>query len=145
MIAMYFAFYILHSTIVLMTDFTTLMGAHGNLPEEKQKQAGQAIGGTMGDEHTNFLQTVIDMLDRKEIDASDPQSLLKHEVYDALPEEWRDKVNLALINIADQLRLIEEFYRSKATPDAAPQLQTMIEHLWQMKQRIEETHDVFKF
>lgn len=128
-----------------MTDFTTLMGAHKDLTEEKQKQAGTVTAGSMNDEHANFLQTIIGMLDRKEIDSSDPQSLLKHDVYDKLPEEWRDKVNLALINIADQLRLVEEFYRSKATPNAAPQLQTMIEQLWQMKQRIEETHDVFKF
>jgi hypothetical protein len=128
-----------------MTDFTTIMGAHGDLSEEQQKKAGQAIGGTMGDEHTNFLQTVIGMMDRKEIDSSQPQSLLNHDVYDALPEEWKDKVDLALINIADQLRLIEEFYRSTQTPNAAPQLETMIEQLWQMKQRIEETHDVFKF
>ena len=128
-----------------MADFSTIMGAHDDLSEEQQKHAGQAIGGAMGNEHTNFLQAVIGMMDRKEIDSSQPQSLLNHDVYDALPEEWRDKVDLALINIADQLRLIEEFYRSTATPNAAPQLQTMIEQLWQMKQRIEETHDVFKF
>ncbi len=128
-----------------MADFTTLMGAHANLPEEQQKQAGQAIAGNMGDEHRNFLQTVIGMIDRKEIDSAQPQSLLNHDVYDALSEEWKEKVDLALINIADQLRLIEEFYRSTRTPNESPQLQTMIEQLWQMKQRIEEEKDVFKF
>lgn len=128
-----------------MSDFTTLMGAHTDLPEEKQKQAGQAIAGDMSDDHTNFLKTVIGMIDRKEIVSSAPQSLLNHDVYDALSEEWQDKVDLALINIADQLRLIEEFYRSTETPDASPQLQTMIEQLWQMKERIEKEYDVFKF
>lgn len=128
-----------------MTDFTTLMGTNGNLPEEKQKQAGKAIAGDMDDEHADFLKTIIGMLDRKEIDASDPQTFLKHDVYDALSEEWRDKVDLALMNLAEQLRLIEGFYRSTHTPNASPQLQTMIEQLWQMKQRIEKEHDVFKF
>jgi hypothetical protein len=128
-----------------MTDFTTLMNAHNNLPEEKQKQAGQAMAGDMNDEHANFLKTIISMIDRKEIDASDPQTFLKHDVYDALPEEWRDKVDLTLINLAEQLRLIEGFYRSEATPNSSPHLQTMIEQLWQMKQRIEKEYDVFKF
>lgn len=99
----------------------------------------------MDKEHANFLKTLVKLLDDGEIIASDPQSLLKKNVYEHLPEEWKDTVNLALVNIAEQVRLIENFYRSKETPNESPQLQTMIEHLWQMKQRIEETHDVFKF
>lgn len=128
-----------------MTDFGNLMQNPAHLPEDAQRKAGQAIGGKMDDKHAAFLQTLIGLLDRKEIVASDAKSMLNHDVYDALDEEWKDKVDLALVNVADQVRLIEEFYRSTETPDSSPQLQTMIEHLWQMKQRIEETHDVFKF
>lgn len=121
------------------------MQQNQNLPEREQKKAGQAIGGDMDEEHANFLQTLIGLLDRKEIVSSDPQSMLKREVYDKLPQEWKDKVDLALLNIAQQVRLIEEFYRSKETPNSSPHLQTMIEQLWQMKERMEEEHDVFKF
>lgn len=128
-----------------MSTFRTAMQQHKDLPEDDQKKAGQAIGGDMNDEHANFLKTLIKLLDAKEIIAADPQSLLKRDVYDKLSDEWKDKVNLALMNIAEQVRLIEDFYRSKQTPDSSPHLQTMIEHLWQMKQRIEKTHDVFKF
>lgn len=128
-----------------MTAYEDLMKNPADLPLEEQKKAGQAIAGDMDDAHGNFLQTLIGLLDRKEIVASDPQSLLKKDVYDALPEQWKDHVDLALINIAEQVRLIEEFYRSTATPNSSPQLSTMIELLWQQKQRIESEHDVFKF
>jgi hypothetical protein len=50
-----------------------------------------------------------------------------------------------LPTIALQLGQIEHFYRSKDTPNASVELQNMIEHLWQMKQRIEDDYDVFKF
>lgn len=128
-----------------MTDFGSLMQNPASLPEDEQRKAGQAIGGQMDTKYESFLKDLIGLLDRKEITASDPQSMLKHEIYDALDEQWKDKVDLALVNVADQVRLIENFYRSKETPNESPHLQTMIEHLWVMKQRIEETHDVFKF
>lgn len=128
-----------------MSTFRTAIQQHKDLPEDEQKKAGQAIGGDMKDEHANFLKTLISLLDKGEIKASDKESMLKKDVYDSLPQEWKDKVDLALMNIAEQVRLIEDFYRSKQTPDSSPHLQTMIEHLWQMKQRIEKTHDVFKF
>lgn len=128
-----------------MPDLHKSIARHQDLSEAKQKRAGQAIAGAMGDEHNRFLQTVIGMIDRKEIDSSDAQSLLKRDVYDSLPQEWKDKTDLELLNLTEQLRHIEQFYRDTSTPNSSPQLQTMIEHLWQVKQRIEEHYDVFKF
>lgn len=129
-----------------MADFTQQLAAHQDLSTAAQKNAGKAIAGPMGDEHEAFLAKVIGMLDRKEIDSSNPEGLLNRAVYDALPEEWKDRTNLALLNIAQQLRMVEDFYRSTETPNSSPQLQTMIEQLWQMKERIEsQGYDVFKF
>lgn len=127
-----------------MADFITTIQQNPELTPEEQKKIGQAVEGKMGSEHTNFLKHVIDLLDRKEIDAYNPSSLLNQDVYDGLDDEWQARVDKALPNITDQLRRIEGFYRSTATPNSSPQLETMIEHLWQMKQQIEEHHDVFK-
>lgn len=128
-----------------MADFYDQMTGDTNLTVDQQKKIGQAAAGTMDEEHRNFLKTVIGMLDRNEIDVFDPDSFLKHEIYDPLPLEWKAKVDMALPNITNELRRIESFYRSKDTPDSSPILQNMIEHLWQMKQRIEDHYDVFKF
>ncbi len=128
-----------------MADYASAIAQHTDLPEDQQKKAGQAIGSDMDDEHKNYLAIVIGMLDRKEIDVQSPQTLLKRENYDKLEELSRGMVDAALVNLADQLRQIENFYRSKDTPNASPQLQTMIEHLWQMKNRLEHKYgDVFK-
>ena len=128
-----------------MTDFTSIIGSNQDLPEQDQKKAGYAVKGDIKPEYAAFLRTLIAMLDAGEIRSSDPLSFLKKDIYDSLPQEWKDKVDLSLVNIADQIRLIEGFYRSKDTPDSSPHLETMIAHLWQMKQRIEKEHDVLKF
>lgn len=67
------------------------------------------------------------------------------DIYNTLDEAWQDKADLSLQNIAGQVRIIAEFMASKETPDESPQLQTMVEQLWQSKQQIEKHHDVFKF
>lgn len=118
---------------------------HKDLSEAAQKKAGLPGGDDMEQEHKDFLQLVIGMLDRNEIDVYNPETFLKRDVYDALDATWRGKVDQAMLNIALQLRQIEAFYRDKKTPNASPELQNMIEHLWQMKSRIEEHHDVFVF
>ena len=91
------------------------------------------------------MKTLIGILDSGEIDPYEPKTFLNMDVYESLDEQWQDKVDLALVNISNQVRLIHEFHVSNDTPDESPQLQTMVEHLWEMKQRIEEHYDVFKF
>ncbi len=129
-----------------MADFQDAITQHQNLSEEAQKKAGQATGSDMSAQHKRFLAELIGMLDRKEMDARVPASLLKQENYGPLSQEQKDAVDLALMNITDELRLIEDYYRSKETPNASPQLQTMIEHFWDKKTRLEEKYgDVLKF
>lgn len=129
-----------------MTDFVTQIAQQPKISERKQVELGKAAGNDMGSVHKDFLAQIIAMLDRKEIDVGKPESFLNIGIYDRLPQAIRGKVDFAMVNIADQLRRIEEFYRSKKTPNASPELQTMIEHLWQMKDRIETQYgDVFKF
>jgi len=128
-----------------MADFNSIMAQKQNLSEDDQKKAGAPVSGGIGDKYKEFLKTVIGLIDSGEINVLDPQSFLNKDVYDGLDEGWKEQTDLALVNITQQLRMIDEFYRSKKTPDESPQLETMIEQLWQTKQRIEETHDVFKF
>ncbi len=129
-----------------MADFLTAITKHQDLSEAAQKQAGRAAGDDMGKSHKMFLATLIAMIDGKEIDVHKPESFLNRSAYDSLDELTRGKIDLSLVNMADQIRQIEWFFRSKTTPNASPELQTMIEHLWQMKSRLEERHgDVLKF
>ena len=130
-----------------MADFiqTMAQGQKANLSAADQKKMGEAAAAPMDDDHNKFLQTILTLIDKGEIDVYQPQTFLMHEVYDKLDEQWQDKTDLALMNIANLLQSIYLFRVSKQTPDESPILSQMIEELWQMKQRIEETHDVFKF
>ena len=126
-------------------DFIQKIQKQEQLTQEQEQSAGQPVQGALEEEHRTFLGTLFTLIDNGEIDVVDPQSFLNQDVYGKLGEEWKDKTDLALTNIAGQLKLINNFRNDENTPDESPQLQTMVEQLWQMKQRIEEQHDVFKF
>lgn len=125
---------------------TTLAEEHKNLSDTAATQAGKAIAGSMTEEHTNFVKTVTALLKSGKVNVHKPETILNAPVYSSLPFSIRGKVDLAAVNVADQLRRVSDFYLSKQTPDASPQLETMIEHLWQMKKRVEERYgNVFIF
>ncbi len=130
-----------------MADFLTTIteGQKQNLTAEEQLNMGKAEAAPMDAKHNTFLETILTLVDSGEIDVYKPETFLKRDVYDKLDEQWRDKTDLALMNIANQLQNVYLFRVSKQTPDESPILSAMIDELWQMKQRIEEHHDVFKF
>lgn len=100
----------------------------------------------MDPKHQTFLDLLLSLLYKKEIDPQNPKSFLNEAVYAKLSATDRDHIDLALMNLGHLLEDIVEFRLSKLTPDASPQLQTMIEELWVMKDRIEQkAGDVFKF
>lgn len=130
-----------------MTDFVSIMAGHDdhNLSDDHQKQVGAPIGNDMSALHKQYLANVIAKLDAKEIEILKPETFLVTDIYNTLPELDRSAVDLSLFNIVHQVARIEDFFRDTQTPNAAPQLQTMIDHLWQQKNRVEEKYGkVFK-
>ena len=122
------------------------MAAHqDSVSEDDQKKAGQAISGKMEEKHKKFILNLIKLIESGEIDTMAPQTFVKKDVYDSMPEEWRDKTDLILVNLADEIRMVVDFWKSTETPDESPQLDTMVEALWNSKQSIEKEYDVFKF
>ncbi len=128
-----------------MSDYYANLQANQDLSISDQKKAGKAIAGDMGDEHKDFVKLIESLIKNNEIDVHQPETFLNRDIYDSLDADWKAKTDVAMVNIADLLRHISEFYASKQTPDSSPQLESMIEQLWEMKQRIESHADVFKF
>lgn len=128
-----------------MADFAQVMAKPAGLSEKEQVRAGSPMQGDMGDDHKLFAVTISKLLESGEIDVARPETFLNQSVYDGLDAQWKGKTDIAMVNIATLLQHIYEFYKSKQTPDACPQLAQMIEQLWEMKQRIESHADVFKF
>lgn len=128
-----------------MTDFYSKVAAAKDLTHADQKKAGTPVSGSIRKEHRDFLKTLKKLLDDGEINPDDAKSLLNMDVYDGLDESWKEKTDIMLMNVTQQLGLITQFMESAETPAESPQLQTMVEQLWQSKQQIEKHHDVFKF
>ena len=122
------------------------IAAHRELSDDAQKAAGKAASGVMDAKHQAFLDLLLGLLRKKDIDPTNPRSFLNDAVYGKLPEAERDGIDLALMNLGHMLEDVVEFRLSKETPDSSPQLQTMIDQLWHMKDGIErKAGDVFKF
>jgi len=128
-----------------VTDFHAILKKHGKISEKAQVALGKAKDEKMTKKHNDFLKDLLSLIDKGTIDPMNPESFINKKIYDTMPQEWKAKVDLGLINMAHMIQKISEFYHSKDTPNASPELQNMIEHLWQMKQRIEEKYDAFKF
>lgn len=126
-------------------EFAKKVAHARDLSKEEQLIAGKPDEGGMTDEAKQFMELVVGLLDRGEIDPANPESFLKQEIYKTLSEREQDHIDLALANIADMVRKIAEYYKLKTTPNESPQYQTMIGALLQAKKRVEEKGDVLKF
>jgi|GEM_PF-506795 len=134
-----------YATLLQMTEFSKQIKGAKDLTIADQKKAGTPIAGAMNSEHAQFLQTLEKLINEKTIDPQNAQTFLNTDVYANLDEQTQDKADLALQNMARQIQLIHGFIESNETPNESPQLQTMVEQLWQMKQEIEIDNDVFVF
>ncbi|MEI8230092.1 MAG: hypothetical protein WCG83_03050 [Candidatus Peregrinibacteria bacterium] len=127
-----------------MTDQPTPPAIH-SLTDEQQKKIGQSVPQKMDDKHEAFMKEILRLIEKKEIELGKPHTFVNEAVFATLSESEQDQVDVALFNIVNLLTRIVEFRVSKHTPDESIELQSMIEHLWQMKERIEVKHDVLKF
>lgn len=131
--------------LLVMADFLQQMADAPELSAKAQKEMGKAEPGKIGDGHRAFLQNLLSLIDAGTIDPVKPETFLHKEKYDTLPQKRKAKVDVSMMNIASEIQHITEFHRSKHTPDESPQLQTMIDHLWDMLERLEEVRSVYVF
>jgi hypothetical protein len=117
---------------------------YSHTDEQKNIEAGKVIEGNIGDDHRMFIQKILELLQSGEIDPIKPSTFLHAEVYNALPEEEQDKLDLELQSIAAMIRVISNFQKQGATENSV-HFHTTAEHLWDMVNRIEINNDVFKF
>ncbi len=129
-----------------MADLLSSIAAHAGASDDDIKKAGKPAGDDMTATHKKYLAELIAKIDARVIDPFTPSSLVDEAKYNALGELERGKVDLTAVNMASQIQRIEHFFRDKSIPDAAPELQTMIDHLWNMKKTAESQYgSLFRF
>ena len=110
----------------------------------KEAELSKPKAASLTDEHSIFLNTVIRLLDEGKIDTKNPQSFIKSDVYDGLSDELKAKTDQTVPNIITILEHIMDLHARKED-NASEEMKSLIETLWQAKQRIEEHADVFIF
>ncbi len=128
-----------------MADFVAQMQNTADLTVGEQKKLGEAPKGDMDPGHKEFVKQLTKLIDSGEINPDKPDTFLKQSVYATIDTELKTKVDMALPNLATLITHIVGFFKSKQTPDSSPQLQSMIDQLWEMKERVEQYADVYKF
>jgi hypothetical protein len=119
---------------------------HGDadIPVEEQQELGKPQAASFSDEHDHFLATVLQLIDEGKINTGVPESFINQDIYDGLSEELQGKVDLAIPNVVSFLDKIIELHKRPESNESY-EMKTLIESLWQTKQRIEEQADVFIF
>lgn len=128
-----------------MPDYADAMANPPKLSEKKQVEMTKSDPQPMPDTHNDFIQKILKLVEQGVIDPLKPETLVNDDAYNKLNDEWQAKVDLASVNMAHQLQLIIDFYKSRHTPNESAELQNLIDYLWEMKQRIKEHEEVFTF
>ncbi len=128
-----------------MSKFTKAIGIYGNTSDAHQKAAGKALAGAMDTELEELMLALVKLTESGAIDPRNPKSLLNMSVYEKMTEQEQDYIDVSLMNIANMVDVIVDFYKSKDTPNSSPHLETMLQNLLQMRKRLEAKHDVLKF
>jgi len=128
-----------------MADFLQSIKDHSDTPDDAHGSLGKARTGGMNDAHTEFAKKLSALMRKGTIDPMNSETFLNPEIYATLDPTLKIKVDTMLPNIATLLSHIVGFFDSKETPNSSPELASLIENLWEMKERIEKDADVFVF
>jgi hypothetical protein len=118
-----------------MSKLVHAIRQHSDLSIEAQVLAGKPLGDSMPAPYVDWLKRAAAAIDAGDFSPDEPKSLLS-PAYASASETEQGKVDLVLPTLADSLRHIVDFYGDPATPDACPQLKTMIDHLGDMLGRL---------
>ena len=83
-----------------------------------------------------FLNTVLDKVDRGQINLLQPSSLLNHAIYDQLPPEKQGKVDFDSVNLITILRNIYDLWKYYNKPTY--QIENLVHQVRMTKERLEE-------
>ncbi len=118
-----------------MSKLAHAIRQHSDLSIEAQVLAGKPLGDSMPSAYVDWLKQLVAAIDAGDFNPNTPQSLLL-PAYRSAPEVDQGKIDVVLPTLADALRHVVDFYRNPATPNACPQLKTMIDHLGDMLRRL---------
>ncbi len=132
----------------MTNDFIAAMTRSTPLSEKRQKMIGKSGQKNLQVKQLTLLQTLLTLIDDKVINILKPESLIKEEkreAYLALTESEKRALDLALVNMCSQMQHIIEFHRSPHTPDESQELEVMIDHLLDMKDRLGKNADLLQW
>lgn len=115
-----------------------LKQAKQDLPEDEQMKLGKPLRDESGvsPEDTEFLQLLVDKIDKKEIDLFVPSSLLNEPVYNKLSEEDQGKADYNALTLLSTIRQIYNLWQTGECETY--QIQNLVHQVLTTKERLEE-------
>jgi hypothetical protein len=112
-----------------------------NVQEEIINEPKNDPKGITEDDH-EFLIKVMEMVDREEINLHQPNTLIKHDVYDELDDEKKGKADLNALNLLATLRQIKSLW--DLDKKESFQINNLVHQVHETKKRVEaECGDVY--
>lgn len=125
-------------THALQATKEILKQAEQDLPQEEQMKLGKPLKDESGvnPKDVEFLQMLVDKIEKKQIDLHGPSTLLNQPVYDQLNEESKGKADFSAMNLLSTIRQIYALW--KAEERETYQIQNLVHQVRMTKERLEE-------
>ncbi|MBD3360976.1 hypothetical protein GF366_04210 [Candidatus Peregrinibacteria bacterium] len=102
--------------------------------EELNKPLSDPIG--ISRENHDFLEKIVDLIEKEKIDLYKPETLINREYYDKLTEREQGKADFEAVNLLSALREIKDLYDLGKIDTY--QMQNLLERIRNTKERLEE-------
>lgn len=125
--------------------FTEKIVAHQDqkIDHDLQKRLNKPTKKSIKPKYKDYLKLILDLLEKKEIEAFVPGTFINQDIYDALDEKAQAEVDKTLLNLASMVQQLQ--YLSDNGAQNSFQLESLVDNIWYTKERIEEVHgDVYK-
>ena len=108
------------------------------LSPKEQEALGKPLGhpGGLSGKDKEFLNLLVEKIEKKEINLYQPNTLMNHAVYDKLSEQDRTKAEFDAFNMLGAIRDIYRLWQ--ADHRATYQLENLVHRIRETKERLEE-------
>ena len=115
-----------------------LQQAGVELSPKAQEALGKPLGhpGGLSDKDKEFLNLIVQKIDKKEINLYQPSSLFNHAIYDKLTEQAKNKAEIDAYNMLGAIRDIYRLWQ--ADHRSTYQLENLVHRIRVTKERLEE-------
>jgi len=110
---------------------------------QTQERLNTPLKKSVQPKYKDYLKLILDLINQGTIDVFNPSSIINTNIYNTLNEQGKADVDKILINLINMVQRMQ--YLNEKGEENSFQLESIVDNIWQTKEKIEQKHgDVLK-